>query len=155
MTFIPTFRHFRIYNIISLTGTAYSAVYLIVAATCESELHALSMLRQGAAAIAELQCMVEKKKEKTKPVGVIQEQFTNNPSFPLASVHEKHAFLARTGVVHSAPDLLLVVLSILHDSPLLVHTCNFTVCQERTIHRNHDRFSCFWGGKRYLCRSVC
>ncbi|KAL3149585.1 Lymphocyte transmembrane adapter 1 [Trebouxia sp. C0010 RCD-2024] len=35
MTFIPTFRHFRIYNIISLTGTAYSAVYLIVAATCK------------------------------------------------------------------------------------------------------------------------
>lgn len=35
MTFIPTFRHFRIYNIISLTGTAYSALYLIIAATGE------------------------------------------------------------------------------------------------------------------------
>ena len=36
MTFIPTFRHFRIYNVISLTGTAYSALYLIIAATCKS-----------------------------------------------------------------------------------------------------------------------
>lgn len=33
MTFIPTFRHFRIYNVISLTGTAYSALYLIITAT--------------------------------------------------------------------------------------------------------------------------
>ena len=39
MTFVPTFRHFRIYNIISLTGTAYSALYLIIAATCKSARH--------------------------------------------------------------------------------------------------------------------
>ena len=32
MTFIPSFRHFRIYNIISLTGTAYTAIYLMVTA---------------------------------------------------------------------------------------------------------------------------
>lgn len=32
MTFIPSFRHFRIYNIISLTGTAYTAIYLITTA---------------------------------------------------------------------------------------------------------------------------
>ncbi len=29
MTLVPTFRHFRILNIISLAGTAYTAVYLI------------------------------------------------------------------------------------------------------------------------------
>lgn len=40
MTFIPTFRHFRIYNIISLTGTAYSALYLVIAATAKIGLKA-------------------------------------------------------------------------------------------------------------------
>lgn len=29
MTLVPTFRHFRILNIISLTGTFYTAVYLM------------------------------------------------------------------------------------------------------------------------------
>ena len=38
MTFIPSFRHFRIYNIISLTGTAYTALYLIITA-CKHSPH--------------------------------------------------------------------------------------------------------------------
>lgn len=29
MTLVPTFRHFRVLNIISLVGTAYTAVYLM------------------------------------------------------------------------------------------------------------------------------
>ncbi len=42
MTFIPSFRHFRIYNIISLTGTAYTALYLIITA-CKHSSHLASL----------------------------------------------------------------------------------------------------------------
>lgn len=56
MTFIPSFRHFRIYNIISLTGTAYTAIYLMVTA-CKYLLPSSSLHMFGTCSQIHLRCI--------------------------------------------------------------------------------------------------